>query len=205
MTKAVVRICSFEAQVLMRPGFLVNPFGWAANPHAAMVRGEPALLAHLFELDRARMHLIALALAHAEVQPPAQFGLFLARASSREIVERVLGRCPAGIIRALQRLPDDVLERQSYRHLVDLLEEPESAKSLQHAKWISDSTIRLLCDVPVALRRVFLLAMQHCHHQPYGFADALRFGAPVEARVRRTATARGRSSTGGRMDGDRSR
>jgi hypothetical protein len=133
------------------------------------------LLTHLFELDPPRMHLIAFGLAHAEGEASPHFGLFLARASSREIVDRVLGRRPAGIKRALQRLPNEVLERENYRHLVDLLEEPNSAKVLNHGDWINDSTIQLLLDVPVPLRRVFPLVMKYCHQQPYDFADALRF------------------------------
>lgn len=168
---------------LTRPGFLLTPFGWTTESLARLARAEPALLIHLFDLDRSRMHLIALALAHVDRRVPPEFGLFLACASSREIVDRVLGRRPAGITRALRRLPDEVLRRESYRHLVDLLKEPESAKFLNYADWIDESTIRLLREVPVPLRRVFLSATKFCFQRPYGFADALRFlvargGAP---------------------------
>ncbi len=45
-------------------GHLLAPFGWAADTVASMIEVEPTLLIPLFELDRARMHLIALALAH---------------------------------------------------------------------------------------------------------------------------------------------
>ena len=34
------------------PGFLLKPFGWAAEPLAAMVNAEPKLLGDLFELAR---------------------------------------------------------------------------------------------------------------------------------------------------------
>lgn len=70
-----------------------------------MAAAEPKLLADLFELDRWRMHAIALALAHIDGDVSPQFGLFLARASAREIVDRVLGRRPMGIKRILRRLP----------------------------------------------------------------------------------------------------
>ena len=46
------------------PGYLFTPFGWAARPLAMMIQSEPGLLTHVFELDRPRMHVIALALAH---------------------------------------------------------------------------------------------------------------------------------------------
>ena len=41
------------------PGYLFTPFGWAAQPLAAMIQSEPGLLTHVFELDRPRMHVIA--------------------------------------------------------------------------------------------------------------------------------------------------
>ena len=45
----------------LAPGYLFTPFGWAAQPLAAIVESEPELLTQLFELDRSRMHVIALA------------------------------------------------------------------------------------------------------------------------------------------------
>jgi hypothetical protein len=67
----VASAASLKQATTRSPGFLLSPFGWAAEPLAAMVNAEPALLADLFEMSRARMHLIALALAHLESpQPP---------------------------------------------------------------------------------------------------------------------------------------
>ena len=48
------------------PGYLMRPFGWAAKPLAALVQSELESLTHVFELDRLRMHAIALALAHLD-------------------------------------------------------------------------------------------------------------------------------------------
>ena len=42
------------------PGFLLAPFGWAAEPVAAMMRADRSLFPDLFAIDRSRMHLIAL-------------------------------------------------------------------------------------------------------------------------------------------------
>jgi hypothetical protein len=65
------------------PGFLLTPFGWAAESLAAMVHAEPKLLSALFELAQPRMHLIALALAHLGPQVPPEIGLLLTRGSAR--------------------------------------------------------------------------------------------------------------------------
>ena len=43
------------------PGFLLSPFGWAAERLALMIESEPSCAADLFRLSRKRMHLIALA------------------------------------------------------------------------------------------------------------------------------------------------
>ncbi|MGD0026653.1 MAG: hypothetical protein ABSC37_18870 [Xanthobacteraceae bacterium] len=64
MTQHIHKITAVEATTRYAPGYLLAPFGWAADAVGAMVEAEPTLLFHLFELDRARMHLIALALAH---------------------------------------------------------------------------------------------------------------------------------------------
>src|SRR6266446_2173682 len=114
------------------PGYLLTPFGWAAQLLAGMVDAEPDLLAHVFELDRQRMHVIALALAHLDGQPPPQFGPVLLRSSARDLLHRVLGRSPVGIKRVLRRLPFAVLSQLSYRRLVQLLDNPQATKLLHH-------------------------------------------------------------------------
>ena len=50
-------------------GYLLTPFGWAAHHIAAIVHFEPGLMTHVFELDKPRMHVIALALAHLDGIP----------------------------------------------------------------------------------------------------------------------------------------
>jgi hypothetical protein len=156
------------------PGFLLTPFGWAAEPLAAMAAAEPSLLPDLFTISQARMHLIALALAHLDTQVPPDIGLF-ARRSSRKVLDRVLGHAPAGIERALHRLPVAVLNRQNYRRLVNLLDDPESAKVLHHAAKISDSTIRVLYEMPGPLRRPLTAAVPGWSDKLDGLADGLRF------------------------------
>ena len=65
------------------PGYLLTPFGWAAKPLAAMIQTDPALLRHIFELDRPRMHVIALALAHLDDNPAPHLAPILFRGSAR--------------------------------------------------------------------------------------------------------------------------
>jgi hypothetical protein len=115
------------------PGFLLSPFGWAAEPLAVLVNAEPSLLADLFEMSPSRMHLIALALAHLEPPQPPEIGRLLTHDSARQVLEQVLGHCPVGIRRALHRLPVKALAQQNYQRLVLLLADPDSAKVLHHA------------------------------------------------------------------------
>ena len=138
------------------PGYLVTPFGWAAQPLAAMIQSEPGLLMHVFELDRPRMHVIALALAHLDESPASDLAPVLFRASIHEVLHRVVRRSPPGIRRVLRRLPFAVLRRQGYSRLVELLDDPQSAKLLHHlnATTITDSTVRVLYEIPAVLRPI---------------------------------------------------
>jgi hypothetical protein len=80
---AVESAASHKKSTTRLPGFLISPFGWAAEPLAAMVNAEPTLLADLFEISRSRMHLIALALAHLEPPQPPEIGRLLTHGSAR--------------------------------------------------------------------------------------------------------------------------
>jgi len=157
-----------------RVGYLLAPFGWAAQPLLALARAEPALLSNLFELPRHRMHAIALALAHIEPDESREFGPLITRASSRQIIIHALGRSPTGITRVLQRLPASVLERKNYRELVKLLNEPKTA-TLHHVEAIDDYAIRLLCDMPVESVQIAQFVLDRRIGRLDGFADGLRF------------------------------
>ena len=174
MTKALEAVGSEEV-ICYAPGFLLTPLGWAAQSIAGFIAADPALLADLFRLDRARVHLIGLALAHAEAGAAPEFGRLFLRGSLREVLTRTLGRCPAGMRRALSRMPFKVLAAESYRRLAELLVDEASAKLLFHAHHIDDSTIKLLYDLPAVLRRPALLALEGWFHGLEGLADGLRF------------------------------
>jgi hypothetical protein len=173
MTKDVHKITAVEATTRYTPGHLLAPFGWAADALGAMVEAEPTLLFHLFELDRTRMHLIALALAHLNEFSP-DLGIFLVSGSVRAITEKILGRYPTGLKRAVGHLPWSVLAPENYRRLVELLADPEAAKLLHHAQSIDNSTIKTLHGLPDPLRNPFILEALECHDGASGFLDGLR-------------------------------
>jgi hypothetical protein len=171
----VASVTSQKQSTRRYPGFLLSPFGWAAEPLAAMVNAEPSLLADLFEISRPRMHLIALALAHLEPPQPPGIGRLLTHGSARQVLDRVLGHCPVGIRRALALLPVKALQQQNYQRLVLLLADPDSAKVLHHAAKIDDLAIRVLADLPKRLRRPLPFAVSDWPRRLNGLADGLRF------------------------------
>jgi len=173
MTQNVRKIAAIEATTRYTPGHLLAPFGWAADAVGAMVEAEPTLLFHLFELGRARMHLIALALAHLNEFSP-DIGVFLASGSVRAVTERILGRCPTGIKRALNILPPRVMPPVNYRRLVELLANPDTAKLLHHTRSIDSSKIEALHGIPVPLRNPFMVHVLERHEGASGFSDGLR-------------------------------
>lgn len=156
------------------PGFLLAPFRWATGRVIAVLQYEPGLLADLIHLSRIRMHLIALALAHVEGDVPAEFGQILFRGSAGDILDAVIGRRPVGLKRVVQCLPGRVLEAESYRRLVQLLDDPAAAKLLYHAGEIDDPAIKIIDDVPVALRSV-VFAMQDWFRGMESLNDGLRY------------------------------
>jgi hypothetical protein len=176
------------------PGFLLAPFGWAAEPVAAMMRADRSLFADLFAIDRSRMHLIALAVAHLNLPVPPEIGPLLVRAPARQVLNQVLGQPPVGIRRALNHLPDAVLSRENYRRLVDLLVDSQAAKVLHHTDQIDDTAIRVLTDLPQKLRRPLAFAVADWPRKLHGLTDSLQFlvsrgvGSNVDELVAELAT-----------------
>jgi hypothetical protein len=164
-----------EATLRRSTGFLLTPFGWAAEPLAAVVNAEPKLLADLFVMGRPRMHLVALALAHLEPPVSPDIGPLLTRGPVRQVLDRVLGHCPPGMMRALDHLPVNVLQRQNYQRLVHLLADRESATVLHHATMINDLAVQVLAELPPPLRRPLPFALADWPRKLSGLAAGLQF------------------------------
>jgi hypothetical protein len=164
---------AFSTQPL--PGYLMAPFGWAAKPLVAMLEADPTLYRALFTLNRQRMHLIALALAHWPDETDPSRGRLLLGGAPAAVLDSILDRRPVGLKRALGRLPVSVLPRESYRHLIELLEDPAVAKLIYHVESLTGDCICLLHDVPAPLRRIVALAVDDLLLNPTGLMDGLRF------------------------------
>jgi hypothetical protein len=145
------------------PGHLLAPFRWAAAPLATIIQTHPNLLNQLFATDRPRMHVIALGLAHLPDDRAHHLAPILFTAPVRDAMHAVLGRCPAGLAAVLHRLPVAVLSRDGYRQLIDLLDEPASAKLLYHSKdkEIVEWMITVLHDAPLTLRPGLTAVVPH--------------------------------------------
>jgi hypothetical protein len=160
------------------PGYLLTPFGWAAQPLGQIVAAHPGLLPEVFALNRPRMRLIALALAHVGSGAVPKIGPVLVRGSAPEILSRVLGRSPpAGLQRVLRRLPVTVLSQENYRRLVQLLDDPATRNLVHHTRAnLDDCTVEAIHGVPPALRPAALAVCQRIDGL-YGLADGLRLVA----------------------------
>jgi hypothetical protein len=156
------------------PGFLLNPFGWIREPVVALLQHDPALLVDLVHLTRIRMHLIALALAHVERNVPVELGRILFCGSARDILDAFLGRRPVGLKRIVQFMSYRVLEAESYRRLVQLLDDPSAAKLLYHATEIDDAAIKIIDNIPPKLRSI-VFTMQAWFRGMECLADGLHF------------------------------
>jgi hypothetical protein len=166
---------------------VLAPFCWAAEPIAILAEGDPALLVDLLKLSRVRVHLIALALAHMETELTPDLGPFLLCGPAGEVVTRAIGRSPpAGLSRALSHMPLQVLAKESYCRLIELLDHQLSAHLLFYADKIDDSVVELLYNVPAPLRRPALLLVMR---RQGGFPQLARLAEGLAVLAARGAAA----------------
>jgi hypothetical protein len=140
----------------------------------------------LFNLDHARMHLTALALAHMSGDVTPDLALMLLQGSRKTVLNLSVGHRPVGIDRALHHLPPKVLTAESYRNLTDLLNDPVTAKFLHHTASITELIIAGLHNLPGALRSASIMAMFKRIDGMTRFVDGLRVlasrtGLPFDA------------------------
>jgi hypothetical protein len=169
-----------------RAGFLLEPLGWVQDRLSQAIEAEPRLVELLFDLDHARMHLTALALAHMSGDVTPDLALILLQESRKAILKLSVGHRPVGIDRALHHLPPKVLTAESYRNLTDLLNDPATAKFLHHTASITELIITGIHRLPAGLRTSAIMAMFNRIDGMIWFVDGLRFlasrtGLPFDA------------------------
>jgi hypothetical protein len=157
-----------------KPGFLLEPLGWVQDRLRQAIEVEPRLVELLFDLDHARMHLTALALAHMSGDVTPDLALILLQESRKTILNLSIGHRPVGIGRALRRLPPKVLAAEIYRKLVDLLDDPVPAKFLHHTGSITDLLITGIHRLPAGLQTAAIMAMFNQIDDMIWFVDGLR-------------------------------
>jgi len=159
-----------------KPGFLLEPLTWVPARLSKAMQDEPSLVELLFDIDPARMHLMALALAHIDCDITPELTLMLLKGFRKPILNLSLGsHHPLGIDRALRQLPPKVLPAELYRKLVNLLDDPVTAKFLHHCTLIKEATLTELYGLPIELRRPAILAMFNRVEGMGRFAEGLQF------------------------------
>ena len=114
---------------------LLSPFKWAADSVASLADLDPAICVELCKIGPTRMHVVALVLAHLKVEPTPELGRLLLCGSIRQVIAETLGRdLPAGLERAVARMPAKVLAQENYRRLIALLDHRPTAKLLFHMR-----------------------------------------------------------------------
>jgi hypothetical protein len=160
----------------IKPGHLLESFGWAAGAVTEIVTTQPHLLVDLLAIDCQRMHIIAMTLANLESEVTAELAELLMRGSVRTVTEHISTLDPIIVERVLgRRFPSSVLERTSYQRLVTLLAESNASSFLQYADYVSDFIISTLHGLPPPLRDACVINLLDPVKLKYGFSDGLRF------------------------------
>jgi len=156
-------------------GFLIEPMDWAARALIERANSPVTVSGRLLEIGRARMHVIAIALAHDTTESLSAEQLLHGRLS--EILDQVLTPKPAGMRGVINRLPPRVLQPESYRNLVSLMRDPRLGEVLAHGEGLDDRSVAALAGVPGPLRRVVLAALEDEIGSAAGLAVGLRWFA----------------------------
>jgi hypothetical protein len=160
----------------IKPGHLLESFGWAAGAVTEIVAAQPHLLVDLLAIDCQRMHVIAMALANLESEATAKLAELLMRGSVRTVTEHISTLDPIIVERVFgRRFPSSALERTSYRRLVSLLADSNASSFLQDADYVSDFIISALHGLPPPLRNACVINLLDPIELEYGFCDGLRF------------------------------
>ena len=155
--------------------FLLEPLGWLLNRLSNAIEGDLTLLESLVTIEPARMHLIAMALAHHSAVITCDIARKMLTDSTKAIVDFAIGRQSRGISRALRHLPAKVMMPDSYRDLIDLMNDSATAKFIHHCASIDEPTIGWLHRLPGTLRRAAIIKILARTEQAEGFVDGLQY------------------------------
>jgi hypothetical protein len=155
-------------------GYLMEPMGWAGQQLVRLVEKEPAALAGFFSLSKARMHVIAFVLAHADGMAVSASFEELCRRRLSDLLE-MLGPTAPALKGVIKRLPGRVLTPDGYRLILELMADAEIARLLAHGPEIDDRRLKALADTPPELRRVVMSTMEVDLDSVFGLADGLRW------------------------------
>jgi hypothetical protein len=158
-----------------RADFLLAPLGWTIDRLGTAIAANPSLLEPLVAIGKARLHLVALALAHLTDEISPDLAFVLLRGAHKTVLDRSLGYRPVGLYRALAHLPPKVLDPEIYRKLVDLLIDPATAKLLHHSTSTDAAIITNLHALPASLRRPAIMTILDRIEPRNGFVDGLQF------------------------------
>jgi hypothetical protein len=145
------------------PHALRRIFGAHAPAIHRLMAADPGLADFVARQDKAGIHFLALAVSHH--LPDRRAGLrdmaVLLRTLERaKLLRRILGRRPPpGLTGVLGKLGAAPMPAESYRRLVELLDEPAARKALTHARRITRTTLDGLAHLPPALRMLRLAAI----------------------------------------------
>lgn len=156
-------------------GYLLTPLAWARTELAPMVAREPGLAVHLMTLDRARMHVVAFALAHVKGAVTPAFVEAILAAPRRTVLSATLGVVPPGLRGVFDRMPYRVLPRASYLQLSSLFADRRAAKLLAHATAVDEALLAVLSALPPALRTPALLRLRERCPMLDGLPESLGF------------------------------
>lgn len=154
MTNVVGVRCEDGSKLrLFAPGILFDRLGWIVDWLEDVIQSDPALLTDVYSLTSQRVHLIGLALAHIDAAKRREMASLLLRGRMRDVLDAALGRRPRGLKRALSNICPDVLLPESYRSLVEVLDDPVSFRSFVHCVvCIDDDDLKKLTGIPADLR-----------------------------------------------------
>ena len=145
-------------QDIRTPGFLLQPLRWAADPVMRMALAEPTLLAHLADLDKCRLHVIAFYLAHRQGGTEDRSdAVLLASTRSRDILDKAMGRPTGRLLGLLRRLPDRVQGRSTYTRLAALSLNSSMTNLMMRQSKLDFLAISRLAPVPLELLSESLL------------------------------------------------